>query len=113
MKKTIQIDLDGVLNTYCGNYSEKIIPCAKEGAKDFLQDLSSDYNIEIFTVRNKKMAVKWLEENNMLEYINDVTNVKNPYTSVFVDDRALNFSGDFNKTKNDIRAFCPYWEINK
>ena len=40
MKKTILIDLDGVLNTYTGNFDKDFIPPIKEGAFDFLKNLS-------------------------------------------------------------------------
>lgn len=34
-KKTILIDLDGVLNTYMGKFDKNLIPPIKEGAKKF------------------------------------------------------------------------------
>ena len=37
-KKTILIDLDGVLNDYVGNYDKDFIPPIKFGAKEFLRD---------------------------------------------------------------------------
>ncbi len=40
MKKTILIDLDGVLNEYIGKFDINLIPPIKNGAKEFLQDLS-------------------------------------------------------------------------
>ena len=39
-KKLIQIDLDGVLNNYCGNYDAEKIVDVKIGAKEFLEELS-------------------------------------------------------------------------
>ena len=36
MKKTILIDLDGVLNDYVGNYDKDFILPIKAGAKEFL-----------------------------------------------------------------------------
>ena len=36
MKKTILIDLDGVLNDYFGNYDKEFISQIKAGAKEFL-----------------------------------------------------------------------------
>ncbi len=35
-KKTILIDLDGVLNEYVGNFDKEFIPPIKQGAKEFL-----------------------------------------------------------------------------
>ena len=109
MRKTIQIDLDGVLNDYNGNFSEEI-PKIKKGAKEFLKVLAKNYNVEIFTVRNKIATVKWLVSNKIDIFVKNVTNVKNPYSSIFLDDRAINFNGDFQDTLNKIKNFEPYWK---
>lgn len=111
MVKTIQVDFDGVLNNYVGNYDENNLPSLKEGADEFIKELAKIYKIEVFTVRNKIKTVKWLEKNNLLDYIYDVTSVKNPYTSSFLDYRAINFDGDFNKALEKIKSFEPYWKI--
>ena len=39
-KKTILIDLDGVLNTYTGPFDPNFIPPIKDGAREFLENLS-------------------------------------------------------------------------
>jgi len=110
MQKTLQIDLDGVLNTYCGVYNEFVISPPREGAHDFLEELAKNYKVEIFTVRNAKLVVHWLIANKLDKYIANVTNVKNPYASVILDDRALRFEGNYNKTLSDIINFQPYWK---
>lgn len=109
MTKTLLIDLDGVLNTYCGNYKENLITQPREGVKEFLEKLSKDYKIELFTARNTKVAVEWLIKNQLDKYITNVTNVKNPFASVILDDRALNFNGDFHKAYKEIISFKPHW----
>jgi len=50
--------LDGVLNTYSGNFDKNIIPNVKSGAKEFLKELLKDYDIKIFTTRNRHTASK-------------------------------------------------------
>ena len=75
MKKTILIDLDGVLNTYTGNFDKDFIPPIKEGAFDFLKNLSEEYQIKLFTTRNKILASKWVIDNNLADYIVDITNI--------------------------------------
>ena len=40
----------------------------------------------------------------------NVSNVKNPKATVIIDDRALRFEGDYEKTFNDIINFQPYWK---
>lgn len=110
MAKLLQIDFDGVLNTYCGNYNENEIPNPREGVKDFLEKLSQTYRIEIFTVRNKKSIFNWLLKYELDQYIYNISNTKNPYASIIIDDRALNFNGDFNKTLEEIFSFSPHWK---
>lgn len=111
MVKTIQIDLDGVLNTYCGNYDENTISAPRKGAKEFLEKLSQNYIIEIFTVRNTNLVNRWLIENKLNKYITNVSNIKNPFSTVIIDDRALRFEGDFEKTYEEIINFSPHWKI--
>ncbi len=110
MAKTLLIDLDGVLNEYSGNFNENLIPPIKHGAKEFLENLSQNYNIKIFTVRNKIVATKWLIENKIDHLVKDVTDVKDPFASLIIDDRALEFNGDFTKTLEKINNFKPYWK---
>ena len=62
-KRTILIDLDGVLNQYTGNFEKDYIPPIKEGAKEFLKNLSNNFELKLFTTRNKILASKWLIEN--------------------------------------------------
>ena len=47
-KRTILIDLDGVLNIYTGNFDKDYIPPIKDGAKEFLENLSKDFEIKLF-----------------------------------------------------------------
>ncbi len=103
-RKTILIDLDGVLNTYDGNYSENFIPEVKKGAKEFIKKLNKDYDLILFTKRNNLEATKWLIENKMDEYFKDVTRVKVP-AYLYLDDRAMRFSGNYENTLKQIEDF--------
>ena len=108
MKKTILIDLDGVLNTYTGKFDENFIPPIRQGAKEFIQELSNDYEIKIFTTRNLLMASEWLINNELREYISDVTNVKVP-SYLIIDDRCINFSGNSLDLKDKINNFKVWY----
>lgn len=109
MKKIISIDLDGVLNTYSGRYKEDEIPAIRDGAYEFIEELAKDFRIHIFTARDAVLVNKWLKENNLAGFIEDVGNIKNPYTSVILDDRAINFDGDYVKAYKAIKMFKPHW----
>ncbi|MBR1908034.1 hypothetical protein IJ818_03760 [bacterium] len=108
-KKTILIDLDGVLNVYDGNFNKNVIPPIKNGAKSFLENLSENYEIKIFTTRNKILTAKWLSDNDIDKFVEDVTNVKE-LCWLYIDDRAVTFNGDFEKLKSDIATFKPWYK---
>lgn len=108
-KKTILLDLDGVLNQYCGNFNEDFIPPMKPRAEEFLRTLSREYRVVVFTTRNRLLAVKWLVENELDGFVSDVSNVKSP-AYLHVDDRAICHRGDFEKTLADIENFSVHWQ---
>ena len=107
--KTILIDLDGVLNNYRGDFDKNVIPDIKDGAKEFLQELSKDYVIKIFTTRNKILASNWVVENKLEGLIDDITNVKE-LCWLFLDDRCINFDGNFSELKKKIDCFKPWYK---
>ena len=108
-KKIILIDLDGVLNDYKGNFDKDVIPPVKDEAKEFLRELSQEYTIKIFTTRNKILTAKWLIENNLDEFTDDITNVKE-LCWLYIDDRCISFDGNFDKLKTKIKNFKPYYK---
>ena len=103
-KKTILIDLDGVLNTYTGGFDPNFIPPIKDGAVEFLENLSKNYEIKLFTTRNKLLASKWLIENKIDSYFQDITNTKD-VCYLYVDDRCVTFDGDYNSLNDKIENF--------
>ena len=107
--KTILLDLDGVLNTYNGYYTENFIPSPKKDTKDFLQRLSQEYKIVIFSTRTPELIEKWLKEYKLDKFINKITNIKIP-AFVHIDDRCINFNGNYQETIEQIKKFKPYWK---
>ena len=108
-KKTILIDLDGVLNTYDGKFDEKVIPKIKDGAFEFIKNLSIDYKIKIFTTRNRLLASEWVINNGLKEFVNDITNVKEP-SYLLVDDRCINFNGNYEDLQKQIHDFKVWYK---
>ena len=109
-KKLICLDLDGVLNTYHGNYDPLVISPPKEGVRDFLKNLSEQFIIDIFTVRDRELVWNWLKQYDLYYFINNVTNTKNKYSTLILDDRAITFDGDYMEAYQKILIFKPYWE---
>lgn len=46
-KKTLLIDLDGVLNTYTGGFQPDFIPPIREGAKEFLTAVEPYFELKL------------------------------------------------------------------
>ena len=107
-RKTILIDLDGVLNEYTGGFDKDYIPPIKDGAKEFLENLSENFDIKIFTTRNKILATKWLINNSIDQFVVDITNVKD-LAWLYIDDRCINFDGNFENLSNNINNFRPWY----
>ena len=108
-KKKILIDLDGVLNTYNGNYDENYIPEIREGAFEFIQELSLNYELILFTSRDKMLATSWIQKNGLTEFFKKVTNYKEP-CFLIIDDRCLTFDGCYKKLKNKINLFQVWYK---
>ena len=108
-KKKILIDLDGVLNEYRGDYDENFIPNIKQGAKEFLEELSKSSELYLFTTRNLLLSAKWITENGIDKYFKDITNTKIP-SYLYIDDRCVCFKGKYNETLTEINKFKTYWK---
>ena len=109
-KKTILIDLDGVLNTYTGNFDKSFIPPIKDGAREFLEKITiNEYELKLFTTRNKLLAAKWLQENNIDHLFSDITNTKD-LAWLYIDDRCLMFDGSFETLEKSIKDFKPWYK---
>ena len=109
-KKKILIDLDGVLNEYGKEkFDENYIPEIKSGAKEFVENLSKEAELFLFTSRNLMLSTKWLIENNLDIYFKDVTNIKLP-SYLYIDDRTVCFKGNYTQTLNEIKNFQVYWK---
>ena len=109
-KKTIAIDLDGVLDEYTGKYNANKIPDIRNGAKEFIIKLSKDYKLILFTTRDSKLAKEWLIKNHIDKYFSDITSTK-PLAYIYLDDRALKFDGNYDDTLNAIKNYKVYWKI--
>ena len=108
-KSVIMIDLDGVLDDY--KKYDNNIPRIKNGAKEFIKNLyeTNKYDLVLFTTRSPKLVTHWLIDNNIDKYFVDVTNIKYP-AKIYLDDRAIQFNGDYKKTLKDIENFKVYWK---
>lgn len=105
----ICIDFDGVLNTYTG-YNGENLGKPRPGCKEFLEQLSKEYNIIIFSARRYTKIIPWLNKYNLQGYVHNVTSIKPTNVLCFIDDRGVCFTGDYEETLKQIQNFKTYWE---
>ena len=108
MKPFISVDFDGVLNNYKG-YDGDNLGTIRPGAREFLQKLSEDYTVLIHTARRYTLVVEWVTDNNLWEYVGDVSSIKQP-SIAYIDDRGIRFNGDYDEVLEQLENFKPYWE---
>lgn len=106
--RRIFIDFDGVINNYLG-WQENEMYEPKEGALEFVKELAINYEIWVFTTRNRESVLKWLSDFGFEKHIKDVTNKKEP-AYVYIDDRGIRFDGDYEKLMSEVNDFKPYWQ---
>lgn len=109
IKKTILLDLDGVINEYTKGFRKDYIPPVKKGAENFLINLSQKFKIKLFTTREKSMVKTWLSDNGLDKYFSGITNIKEACWLI-VDDRCIKFNGDYDELLFDILNFHVWHE---
>ena len=108
-RESICVDFDGVLNNYTG-YDGDNLGTPRPGCREFLEELSREYNVIIFSARNYTKIIPWLNKYKLVRFVHNVTGVKPNNVKCFVDDRAIGFNGDYDETLKLISCFRTYWE---
>lgn len=109
MTRVLMIDLDGVLNDYDGDYEPFSIPPPKPNVKEFLNKLSKNYKLVLFSARPCQPVKIWLNIHGLNSYFAEVTSIKRP-AHAYIDDRAITFKGSYDETLKDLDNFAPYWK---
>lgn len=105
IKKTICVDFDGVLHEYNG-YEEGDFGEPLTGSKEFIKELRKKYKVVILTSRQKEQVIGWLTNNGFPSM--KITNRKIPAVA-YIDDRAIQFKGNYKKVISRLKNFKPYW----
>jgi hypothetical protein len=109
-KPIICVDLDGVLNAFDGWKGAEFFHPPRPGAREFLERLNHlGFRVVVFTVRWAPHVETWLVRHQLSELVWLVTD-KKPPAFAYVDDRAICFEGDFEKTLRAIGGFKAHWE---
>lgn len=120
-QRTICLDFDGCINDYKGGWiNETTIHSQDEpvpGAFEFIRQLVKDgWIVQIFSVRCNTirgyLAIKlWLQRFGMEQELIDDLGFKpgKPPAHAYIDDRAIQFKGDWDKTSAELTAFKPWY----
>lgn len=109
MEKILAVDFDGVIHGYQSGWQG---PQATDdppvpGVRPFLEEMSNDYRIVIHSTRAETKAgviaiYNYLREHHL--YFDEITHLKPP-ARVYLDDRAMLFTGSFDGLPEKIRKF--------
>lgn len=102
---SLLVDVDGVLAEYSGFRNGSIGKPIK-GAREALEKLREKFKIVLFTTRRKSEVLAWAKKYR----IPFDGYVQKPLNWLIVDDRAMQFKGDWKETLGAISAFKPWWK---
>jgi len=109
---TICLDFDGVVHSYVSGWKgASIVPDPPvPTTKRSIELLRMDYEVKIYSSRcgqegGKEAIVRWLSKYNIV--VDEVCDHKPP-AIVYVDDRGLQFNGDWMQTIDAIHNF-KHW----
>lgn len=107
---TVAVDLDGTLAKHYDKYDKNSIPSPRPGAKKALEKLKEKgVRIIIYTVRGDSDLVKdWCDEHQIpYDHVNEnpdqpADSSSKMYADVYIDDRAQDGSGSWNKILSSV-----------
>lgn len=114
--KTLAVDFDGVIHRYSNGWQNgKIYDSVVPGAKETLEELYNEgYKILIYSTRCNDeywedgddrvtdVAV-YLDKHNIKYH--DIHTGGKPKATMYIDDRAISFKGNWSETYNEINNF--------
>ena len=118
-QKYVCIDLDGTIAHYEEWQGEDFFGEPVEGVQSALGQLRKEgWTVIIYTTRGNQTLIEgYLEKNSIpFDYINHNPDQPanaaegKPYADVYVDDRGVQFNGNWSATLNAVRHFAP-WEM--
>ena len=106
-KGVICVDLDGVIHGYSKGYQDgSIYDEPVPGAKESLQKMKDmGHRVYVFSARTDVRAIEEYMDKHNLYYDKVHTGSKPPEAEIFIDDRAINFSGDWADTMSKVENF--------
>jgi hypothetical protein len=107
MKKDLLVDVDGVMAQYDGKFVEGQLGDPIHGAPDGIAKLREKYKVTVYTTRELSLFTSWASKHG-IEWDNYI---QKPLCFALLDDRAVQFKGDWNRAIEEIENFKPWWKV--
>jgi predicted HAD superfamily phosphohydrolase YqeG len=110
-KYSVCIDLNGVLDTYSGWKGPDHMDPPAEGAREFLEEFQRrGLKVIIHSSVEEAKVKAWLEKYDLAHLVDEI--YPKPTALFYIDDRAVQFNGDFDEVleKTKRGAFKPHWQ---
>jgi hypothetical protein len=113
-KPTICIDFDGVIHAYSKGWTsvEDIYDEPVPGAKEAIRELRKDFRVVVLSTRlvgrfiDVRLAIlEWLEKHDIEV---DALSSDKVAAVAYIDDRAINFAGNWTSVLRDVAGFRPW-----
>lgn len=109
-KKTVAVDLDGVLASYEYFKGSEIIDPPRPEAAELLKRLAAEYHVVVHTARDAPNVRAWLDAYKLSQYVSGINcclingRPGKPVAIAFIDDRAVPYHGDIERTIALVKA---------
>ena len=114
MAKTICLDFDGVMNSYVSGWNDGVLEDDPvPGAIEWLNEIIKTHTVILHSARlttkgQTAIVSRWLQRHGASqETMRKLQWAKKPHADVYLDDRAINFSGTF-PSSDDLNNFKPW-----
>lgn len=110
-KPTVVFDFDGVIHDYTGWKGETVIDGKPIAGIETILNMFTGYRLVIVSSRainpdGKQAILDWLTYYKLDKYFDDITAIKVP-AIMYIDDRAIRFTGNIDNDKETLSKYIP------
>lgn len=111
-RPTVAIDFDGVIHSYISGWqgTDQCPDPLVEGIDEVIKDLRKDHKVVVVSSRADTYEGRLAIRDYLKKYNIEVDGIdcRKPPAIVYIDDRAICFTGDTNNLAKQVRNFKPW-----